>query len=184
MRRPFCPSGRDDDTTDSCGPKFRLFGRGGPFARSRGARMFDSGALRLVVLGLIGEAPSHGYEIIKALKTRFQGSYSPSPGAIYPILQMLLEAGLVSSQSFGPRRRFSITEAGRFYLDEQRAELDRINAQLDQAAAPIGETALGDAIDEFRAAVFEKMRRGGLSPAQAEQLREVLRKAKEQVERI
>ena len=61
-------------------------------------RMFDPGALRLVVLGLIAEEPRHGYDIIKALEAKFQGAYSPSPGAIYPMLQMLEEADLVVSR--------------------------------------------------------------------------------------
>ena len=185
MRPPFCPPGGEDEDQGSCRPPFRrLFGRGGPFARARGARLFDSGALRLVTLGLIDEAPRHGYEIIKALKDRFQGAYSPSPGAIYPILQALLEAGLVTSQAFGPRRRFSITPAGCAYLEEHRVELDRIKAQLEEAAAPIGQSALGEAIGELRAALFEKMRGGGLSPERAEKLRELLKRAKEEIERI
>ena len=185
MRPPFCPPGGEDEDQGSCRPPFRrLFGRGGPFARARGARLFDSGALRLVTLGLIDEAPRHGYEIIKALKSHFQGAYSPSPGAIYPILQALLEAGLVTSQAFGPRRRFSITPAGRAYLEEHRVELDRIKAQLEEAAAPIGQSALGEAIGELRAALFEKMRGGGLSPERAEKLRELLKRAKEEIERI
>ena len=77
------------------------YGRGGPFGRHRGGpfggrgnRMFDPGALRLVVLGLIAEEPRHGYDIIKALEANFQGAYSPSPGAIYPMLQMMEEADL------------------------------------------------------------------------------------------
>ena len=61
--------------------------------------MFDPGALRLVVLGLIAEEPRSGYDIIKALEAKFQGAYSPSPGAIYPMLQMLEEADLVTSQA-------------------------------------------------------------------------------------
>ena len=77
--------------------------RGGPFG-GRGPRMFDPGALRLVVLGLIAEEPRHGYDIIKALEAKFQGAYSPSPGAIYPMLQMLEEADLVSSQVDGNKR--------------------------------------------------------------------------------
>ena len=36
--------------------------------------MFDQGALRLVVLGLIEEEPRHGYDIIKALEARFEGA--------------------------------------------------------------------------------------------------------------
>jgi DNA-binding PadR family transcriptional regulator len=58
---------------------------------------------------------------------------------------MLAEAGLVSSSLHGPRRLSTITDAGRAWLEEQRAELDAINAQLDEAAAPIGETAIGEA---------------------------------------
>ena len=189
MRPPFRPEPPgDDDIKTGCGPTaFRgLFGRhhGGPFARWRGQRMFNSGALRLVVLGLIAEEPRHGYDIIRGLKARFQGSYSPSPGSIYPILQMLAEAGLVSSSLHGPRRLFTITDAGRAWLAEQRAELDAINAQLDEAAAPIGETAIGEAIRDFRRALFAKMRKGALNAEQAGRLRGVLERARREIEEL
>ncbi len=190
MRPPFRPGPPGDETTDGeCGPRaaFRgLFGRhrGGPFARWRGSRMFDSGALRLVVLGLVAEEPRHGYDIIRGLKARFQGSYSPSPGSIYPILQKLGEAGLVSSSSHGPRRRFAITEAGKAYLAGERAELDAINAQLDQAAAPIGESAIGEAIQDLRSALFVKMRKGALNAEQAGRLRDVLERARREIEEL
>jgi len=136
MSPPFRPSKPGADDNPECGPHaaFRgLFGRhsDGPFGRWRGSRMFDSGALRLLVLGLIAEEPRHGYGIIRGLRARFQGSYSPSPGSIYPILQQLSEAGLVASSSHGPRRRFTVTEAGKAWLAEQSAELDAIKAQLD-----------------------------------------------------
>ena len=188
MRPPFRPGPPGDTATTGCGPPaFRgLFGRhrGGPFERWRGPRMFDSGALRLVVLGLIAEEPRHGYDIIRGLKARFQGSYSPSPGSIYPILQMLAEAGLVSSSAHGPRRLFTITDAGKAYLAEQRAELDAINAQLDEAAAPIGDTAIGEAIHDFRSALFAKMRKGALNAEQAGRLRVVLERARREIEEL
>ena len=164
-----------------------LFGRHrhGPFGgRRRSARMFDSGALRLVVLGLIAQAPRHGYDIIQGLAAQFQGSYSPSPGAIYPMLRMLAEAGLVTSMSWGPKRRFEISQAGRAYLAEHAAELEAINVQIKAAAAPMGDTGIGDAIHEFRAALFGKMRRGALTGEQAEALKGVLRRAREEIERI
>ena len=175
--------------TRECGPRaaFRgLFGRhrGGPFARWRGSRVFDSGALRLVVLGLIAEEPRHGYHIIRGLKARFQGAYAPSPGSIYPILQQLAEAGLVGSSAHGARRRFAITEAGKAYLAEQRVELEAINAQLDEAAAPIGESAIGEAIRDFRSALFAKMRRGALNAEQAGRLRDVLERARREIEEL
>ena len=62
------------------GGRFGGRGRGSPFGRHRGGpfggrgpRMFDPGALRLVVLGLIAEEPRHGYDVIKALEARFRG---------------------------------------------------------------------------------------------------------------
>ncbi|MDK9695712.1 MAG: PadR family transcriptional regulator [Siculibacillus sp.] len=187
MRSRFCGPGDDDETEDGfAGPFGGFFGRhrGGPFARRRGRRVFDSGALRLVVLGLIGEEPRHGYDLIKGLKERFQGAYAPSPGAIYPMLQLLEEAGLVTSEVHGLKRRYTITRAGRAYLEESREELDRIRAQIDEAAAPIGEVAIGEAIREFRAALYARMRRGTLGEDQARRLRAILTEAREKIEKL
>ena len=68
---------------------------GGGRGRGRGPKMFDAGAMRYVVLQLIAEKPRHGYEIIKELEQRSGGGYTPSPGAIYPLLAMLLDMGHV-----------------------------------------------------------------------------------------
>ncbi len=59
--------------------------------RGRGGRgrMFASGELRLVVLALVGEQPRHGYELIKAIEELAGGVYAPSPGVVYPTLNLL-----------------------------------------------------------------------------------------------
>jgi len=155
--------------------------RGGPFGGG-GKRMFDAGALRLVVLGLIAEQPRHGYDIIKALEARFQGAYSPSPGAIYPMLQMLEEADLVSSQMQGAKKLFSITEEGLAYLEENRVDLDRINAQIDEASEEIQGVSLGAEFRALRRTLFRQLRRGELSADQAQQALEILKKAREDIE--
>ncbi len=169
------------------GPRGR--GRSGPFGRHRGGpfggrgpRLFDSGALRLVVLGLIAEEARHGYDIIKALEARFQGAYSPSPGAIYPMLQMLEEADLVTSVTTGNKRLYSITEAGQAYIEQNRAELDKINAQLDQASDDMRHAALGGEIHALRRALFTKLRGGLPTPDQAEKLRDILQRARREIE--
>jgi len=164
-------------------------GRGGPFGRHRGGpfggrgpRMFDPGALRIVVLGLIAEEPRHGYDIIKALEAKFQGAYSPSPGAIYPMLQMLEEADLVVSEADGNKRLYRITDQGRAYLEENKAELERINAQIAHVAGRMGGAAIGD---EFRAlhwAVRSKLRSGGWTSEQVEKAREIIKKARRDLE--
>ena len=157
--------------------------RGGPF-RGRGRRMFDSGALRLVVLGLIAEEPRHGYDIIKALEDRFQGLYSPSPGAIYPMLQMMEEADLVVSETQGNKRLYSITQEGRAWLEDNQAELDRINEQLEEAAGDMQGVALGEAIRELRRTLYRKVRGGELSAEQAQKAVDILKKARDDLDNL
>ncbi len=157
--------------------------RGGPFG-GRGPRMFDSGALRLVVLGLIAAEPRHGYDIIKAMETRFQGAYSPSPGAIYPMLQMLEEADLVTSATAGNKRLYTITEPGLAYLEANRAELDRINAQLDEASGEIRHSAIGEELHGLRRVLRERLRHGALTAAQSEALRGILQQARRDIEAL
>src|ERR1051326_5989369 len=77
----------------------------------RGGRVFDHGDLRLLILQLIAEKPRHGYELIKAIEEQLGGSYSPSPGVIYPTLTMLEElgyAGLAANQDSG-KKLYEIT---------------------------------------------------------------------------
>ena len=168
-------------------------GRGGPFGRHRGGpfgghgrgpRMFDPGALRIVVLGLIAGEPRHGYDIIKALEARFNGAYSPSPGAIYPMLQMLEEADLVTSTTTGNKRLYSITDAGKTWLHENRAELDKINAQLDEASNDVGQSAIVEEMMAMRRAIAQRLRHGSLTAEQAVKLREALRAARQTIDSL
>ena len=52
--------------------------------------------LQFVILKMLKEESRHGYQIIKDLEERFKGFYSPSPGSVYPILQMLEDREFVS----------------------------------------------------------------------------------------
>ena len=169
----------------------RGFGGRGPFGRHRGGpfggggrRMFDPGALRLVVLGLIAEEPRHGYDIIKALEAKFQGAYSPSPGAIYPMLQMLEEADLVVSEAQGDKKLYSITEQGKAFLAENQAELERINAQLEQASESASGAALGEEARELVRTIYGRLRDGSLEPAQAKRALEILKKARQDLDEL
>lgn len=174
----------------------RGFGRGGPFGKhrdgpfgggpfgGRGRRMFDPGALRLVVLGLIAEEPRSGYDIIKALEAEFQGAYSPSPGAIYPILQMLEEADLVVSEPQGNKKLFSITDQGRAFLAENQAELDRLNEQLAENSERVSGAAIGDEARDLMRELFGRVRDGSLSPEQAKKAVEILRRAKDELGKL
>jgi DNA-binding PadR family transcriptional regulator len=84
-----------------------------------------------VVLVLLEEGPRHGYDIIKALEERSHGVYSPSPGVVYPTLTFLEEAGYTTAASEGNKRIYSITDAGRAHLHENREAADAALRQMD-----------------------------------------------------
>ncbi|BCG93442.1 PadR family transcriptional regulator [Mesorhizobium sp. 131-2-1] len=107
-------------------------GRGGPGDMFRAGRMLADGDLKLITLSLLAEAPRHGYDIIKALEERTSGIYSPSPGVVYPTLTFLEEAGYATSSAEGNKKVFSITEAGKAHLDENREMIDHVLDHLER----------------------------------------------------
>lgn len=100
----------EDDHFFGGGP----FGRGGP-----GRRRQRRGDIKFVLLELLKDKPYHGYELIKAIEERSGGFYRPSPGAIYPTLQLLEEEGSVTSELVEDKRVYTITDAGRKLLEER-----------------------------------------------------------------
>lgn len=115
-------------------------GRGGPGGHRkggrRGGRLFDYGELRLLVLAMIAERPSHGYELMKAIEERFGGAYSPSPGVIYPTLSWLEDMGYAAVDTEdGGRKRFSLTAEGEAFLAANRAAADALLARMAEAPA-------------------------------------------------
>jgi DNA-binding PadR family transcriptional regulator len=114
------------------------FGEGfGPRGAGRGGfgpgRKLGSADLQLLLLALLAEKPSHGYELIKAVEERSSGYYSPSPGMVYPALTYLEEIGYASVAPEGTRKLYSATDAGRKHLADNRAALETLLAQLQQS---------------------------------------------------
>jgi len=104
----------------------------------RAGRRLASGDLQLVLLALLAERPSHGYELIKALEERSDGFYSPSPGMVYPALTWLEEMSYASVAAAGARKLYSITDAGRAYLSENQDAADAMLIQLEQIGRKMG----------------------------------------------
>jgi DNA-binding PadR family transcriptional regulator len=111
------------------------FGKGNPFGgkpfewgggpeffgkHSGGSRFFRRGDIKFALLSLLAERPMHGYEMMKALETQSGGMYTPSPGTIYPTLQMLEDRGFVTSTETEGKKVYQITEAGRAELGSQK----------------------------------------------------------------
>jgi DNA-binding PadR family transcriptional regulator len=98
------------------------------------ARKFSSEDLQLMLLALLADKPSHGYELIKALETRSNGFYTPSPGMIYPALTYLEELGFVSVTQEGNRKAYELTELGKAYLATNQERADLMLAKLSHIA--------------------------------------------------
>jgi len=76
------------------------------------------------VLALIAEHPRYGYEIIKEIEDRLAGTYTPSPGVVYPTLTMLEELGHATMTESNGKKFYTITEAGTAYLKTNKAAVD------------------------------------------------------------
>ena len=93
------------------------FGPGGPFGHGgRGGRRGGRGTrlnVRPALLALLLERPMHGYEMIQELDSRTNGIWRPSPGSVYPTLQLLEDEGLIEATAEGGRKSYRLTEDGR-----------------------------------------------------------------------
>jgi len=83
----------------------------------------ERGALRYIMLDALRDGPKHGYEIIRTLRDRTQGRYAPSPGRVYPILQLLTDEELIRCDARDERRVYSLTDTG---VTELAANADRV----------------------------------------------------------
>ena len=161
---------------------------GGERAPRGRSRMFGSGELRLVLLGLIAQTPRHGYELIKAIDELSGGQYAPSPGVVYPTLSLLTDEAVVEELAGeGSRKSFAVTAAGRAELAERQAEFDAIVARIKGLAAA-GERhsapPLKRAMGNLHTAVSGRMAAGEVDRETIHQIAELLDEAARKIERL
>jgi DNA-binding PadR family transcriptional regulator len=119
----------------------RFVGRG-PLGRRGAGRIFGPGDLRLILLALIAEKPRYGYELIKEVERKFGGTYSPSPGSVYPTLTLSEEIGHVRAIAHeGAKRLFEITPEGREFLAENKVDLEGITTRMGFAGRAMSESS-------------------------------------------
>ena len=152
-------------TGDQFGPRHRGQGSGIPGglweAMDQLRGLFDQpfstrmgrGDVRVAVLAILAEKPMHGYQIIQEIEERSGGAWKPSPGSVYPTLQLLADEGLITAEESGGRKTYSLTEAGREEAAAEgksapweafgnretgRTALPKAGMKLAQAAAQVG----------------------------------------------
>ena len=87
------------------------------------------GEVRTAVLALLAEQPMHGYQIIQEIELRTAGEWKPSAGSIYPTLQMLTDAGIITAEEANGRKTYSLTEEGTPEAFEAAASAPWIDAE-------------------------------------------------------
>ena len=158
----------------------------------RGFRM-ERGDLRFVILDLLKDRPSYGYEIIQALEERFHGFYSPSAGTVYPTLQWLQDLGYVSVAEQDGRKMYTITDAGRAFLAERKEKVDEVWERMGAwwGGPPMHEEwrefgremrDLGREVREMFRDLRHEARR--VSPEKLHRVREVVVQASRDIEKI
>jgi DNA-binding PadR family transcriptional regulator len=90
-----------------------------------------------MVLAVLAEGGGHGYDVIGRLEDKAGGSWRPSPGSVYPLLQLLADEGLVRSAERDGRRVYELTPAGRAESKRRLAETGEPPWQRAQPAANV-----------------------------------------------
>jgi len=141
--------------------------------------VFAHGALRLYLLALLEGGPKHGYELIKALKDRFGGTYAPSAGTVYPRLGKLEEDGLVSTEPAGRRTNYRLTSAGLAELNRRRDDLAAVEKGIAASVQRRDvELMLQQFGDEIRADLRRQSQSGPVSAVTLETVRTALDNAR------
>jgi len=183
-------SGRDRHGGGHRGFRDRMFEMRGEFGFGGGGRerLFNAGDVKLVLLRLLSEQPSYGYQLMKSMEERLGGGYTPSAGAIYPTLTMLEEEGLITAgQSEGTKKIFSVTEDGLAYLAEHRDAVDELFERLDRAGDGFRRgrsPEIHSAFHNLGHAVMARMVRGNATPEQIRKIVEVINAAAKAVDEL
>jgi DNA-binding PadR family transcriptional regulator len=155
------------------------------FRGSRRWTCFQKGDLKYVVLDLLKDKPRHGYDMIRELEEKSYGFYKPSPGVIYPTLQMLQEMGYVSSTEQEGKRVYSITQEGLKFLKNQSDIADDVRRHMRHkwGFKNIGRVIM--VMKEFRALedlLSSSLR--SLGADRTEQIRQILYRTYQEIESV
>jgi DNA-binding PadR family transcriptional regulator len=144
----------------------------GQFEQKAGSRM-GRGDVRAAVLSLLAEKPMHGYQIMAEIEERSGGSWKPSPGSVYPTLQLLADEGLILAEESNGRKTYSLTAEGRVVAESagdapwegsrgsasRTGALPKAGVELAQAIAQVGRSGNPAQVNEAVAVLDEARRK-------------------------
>ena len=151
-------------------------------------RFFGPGEVRLALLSLLDEGERHGYELMKRLEERSEGTYRASAGTIYPTLQQLEDEGLVASEERGGKRVYRLTDTGRAELAQRRDTVDRIWERAEDWGSwrgfddPEASELLRPGLRLVKAALHAAVR--GSDPDRVDAIRRILERARAEIDAL
>ena len=158
-----------------------IFGpRRGRRRRNMKWKIFERGDLKFVILRLISRRPMHGYEVMKALEEESKGYYRPSPGSVYPTLQMLDDEGYVTVEEKDGKKIYTITEEGVVYLADNEDVVDDVFDRVEHFTDRFfgGDMrALSRSFSKLAQLTFDQAFQWGAEPADLARMTEILEKA-------
>ena len=157
---------------------------GGRHRRGRRSQVFESGEMKYVILRLLREKPRHGYDIIKALEERFAGCYTPSPGTVYPTLELLADQGLVRAVEEDGRKVYHITADGEAFLEQHKDTIEEIFDRVRDTVRDLAGGVMGDlsqAFGRLASVSYKEAWRRGSDDAMTRKIVEIVNRAADEV---
>jgi DNA-binding PadR family transcriptional regulator len=145
------------------------------------ARVFNRGELKVALLSVIASlGEGHGYAVMQELQRRVGKQWRPSPGAIYPALVALEEAGAITSTERDGLRVYRLTEDGaRAQAMHDASPRWRDISRRADARQP--RITLGTLLDRFELGLS---RRAGLTAEQADSIDAALTRTRSDIAAI
>jgi DNA-binding PadR family transcriptional regulator len=150
-------------------------GRGSRWWREGEGPRARRGDVKYFLLEVLEKGPRHGYDIISELEQKSGGRYRPSPGSVYPTLQLLEDGGYATSETVDGKRVYTITDAGRALLKGKAPEVELDPDRVD-------EDDLRSAFFKLSEAVKQAVNVAGRD--EQEKLREILTRARREIYKL
>ena len=153
-------------------------------------RRVDRGEVKFLILSVLDEGPKHGYEIMRSIEQKSQGTYVPSAGTIYPTLQMLEDQAYIQGRETDGRKVYNLTETGRAYLAEHQQEAKNAWSRFGEGRGPGGHPGFGtdeqrqlrDELIDLARTLFAGGRVFRANPATLSRVRDILKTARQQID--
>lgn len=143
----------------------------------------ERGLFKFLLLYYLREGPAHGYALMKRIANDFGRLYVPSPGVVYPTLQLLEDQGYVTCVEEDGKKKYALTPEGEKLIEEKEEVIKKI-AEFRERRKKFGRV-----VSELWPSVKRLLRTigmhlGELDEEKLERVREIVEKAADEVERV